>query len=433
MSNAILNNVYNHYLTTYAPKSVTQYDTHKRSELRSVYNSIVKLNKESPLYILDTSKDTQEFAVGIKENARSLHNTIASLGGLDEYSLLNKKTAFSSNEEVVSAEYIGTPDEASADTSFSIEVHSLASPQVNLGSFLPNETVELEPDTYSFDIHVNDLNYEFQFVIKENETNKEVQERLSRLINNAGLGLNAQVTADSSGHTSLQVASTTTGLLPGQNSIFEITDNHTSKRSGTVEYFGLDYTASQASNASFLLNGEERSTVSNHFTVGKMYELQLNGITAVEGDATTIGLKTDLDSFTDNVRQLVGGYNSFIKAAANYTDKHPKGTRLVNEMHNISDYYQSSLESMGLLVDEDGSLQLDDNLLKQSVSEDDINSALTSVKTFANSLLRKTEQVSINPMHYADKTIVAYKNPGRNFASPYITSAYSGMMFNSYC
>jgi hypothetical protein len=36
-------------------------------------------------------------------------------------------------------------------------------------------------------------------------------------------------------------------------------------------------------------------------------------------------------------------------------------------------------------------------------------------------------------MDYVDKKIVAYKNPGHNFASPYITSAYSGMMFNSYC
>ena len=79
--NAAINTVYNHYLTTYAPKSTSKYDTHKKSELRSIYNSMVKLNKESPLYILDTSKDSQEFAVNMKENARELRNTIASLGG----------------------------------------------------------------------------------------------------------------------------------------------------------------------------------------------------------------------------------------------------------------------------------------------------------------------------------------------------------------
>ena len=106
--NSNLTNVYNFYLTSYAPNSSTPYDTHKKSELRNVYNSIVKMNKEAPLFILDTSKESQQFAVGIKENARELRNTIASLGGLDEDELLNKKVAYSSNEEIASAKYVGT-------------------------------------------------------------------------------------------------------------------------------------------------------------------------------------------------------------------------------------------------------------------------------------------------------------------------------------
>ena len=32
-----LNQVYNHYLTEYAPKSNTALDTHKKSDLRSIY------------------------------------------------------------------------------------------------------------------------------------------------------------------------------------------------------------------------------------------------------------------------------------------------------------------------------------------------------------------------------------------------------------
>ncbi|MCI9204234.1 MAG: flagellar capping protein, partial [Lachnospiraceae bacterium] len=59
---ARLDTVYNHYLTTYTPKT-SQYDTHKKSELRRIYNSIVKLNKESPLYMLDTSRESREFVV----------------------------------------------------------------------------------------------------------------------------------------------------------------------------------------------------------------------------------------------------------------------------------------------------------------------------------------------------------------------------------
>lgn len=58
----------------------------------------------------------------------------------------------------------------------------------------------------------------------------------------------------------------------------------------------------------------------------------------------------------------------------------------------------------------------------------------STIKDFTNSILRKTNQVSLNPMEYVDKTLVAYKNPaGHNFAAPYMTSNYSGMFFNSYC
>lgn len=123
----VLSNVYNHYMTTYAPKSSSPYDSHKKSELRSIYNTIVKMNKEAPLCILDTSKDAQKFAVDMKENARDLRNTIASLGGLDEEDLLNKKVAYSSNENIVSVKYIGPDDQADAEPHH-IEVQHLATP-----------------------------------------------------------------------------------------------------------------------------------------------------------------------------------------------------------------------------------------------------------------------------------------------------------------
>ena len=120
--NAALNSVYNYYLTTYAPKGTSRYDTHKKSELRSIYNSIVKLNKESPLYLHDNSKESQRFAIGLKENARQLRNTIASLCGLKEHELLNKKAVYSTNPDLVSASYIGNASEDEEIAPLNIEV-----------------------------------------------------------------------------------------------------------------------------------------------------------------------------------------------------------------------------------------------------------------------------------------------------------------------
>lgn len=429
----VLSNVYNHYMTTYAPKSSSPYDSHKKSELRNIYNTIVKMNKEAPLCILDTSKDAQKFAVDMKENARDLRNTIASLGGLDEEELLNKKVAYSSNENIVSAKYIGSDESTETDT-YNIEVKHLASPQVNMGTFLPaDEAVRLSPDTYSFDVAIDDLNYEFQFSIRSGDTNREVQDRLARLINNAKIGMSASVEADDSGSSYLRIESDSTGLKNGKPLLFHVTDDKTSKASGVVNYFGLDYTSSMPSDASFVVNGKEFTTNSNHFTLEHAYELQLNGVSSEDGETASVGLKTDVESLAENINTLVRGYNSFLQAVAKYTGSQPKSNRLLTEMSGTARVYSHDLTSVGLHLNQDGSLTVNNDLLRQAAMSDDAKDTFSTMKGFTNSILRKTNQVSLDPMNYVNNIIVAYKNPGRNYATPYITSAYSGMMFNSYC
>ncbi|MDE6183835.1 MAG: flagellar capping protein, partial [Lachnospiraceae bacterium] len=335
--NTSLHAVYNHYLTTYAPKTTTQYDTHKKSELRNIYHSIVKLNKESPLYLLDSSNESRAFAVGLKENARALRNTIASLGGLDETEMLGKKSAYSSNPDIATATYVGGSNIIGASPSFNIEVTALASNQLNLGSFLPaSEKADLTPGAYSFDISINDLNYEFQYNIRGGESNRDLQERLARLISNAEIGVNADVFEDDKGRSSLRLVSTASGLKPDRDYIFHVSDETTSKLSGTVDYLGLNFMSRQPSNARFLLDGEPRTASTNHFTIDKIFDVTLNGISSIEGETAEIGLKTDLDSLTENVNDLVHGYNAFVKAAAEYLDSHPRSKKLIDEMSHIS-------------------------------------------------------------------------------------------------
>lgn len=428
----VLNTVYNNYLSTYTPKSVTRYDTHKKSELRDVYNSIVKLNKDAPWYLPTTSKAIQNYAVSLKENARGLYTTIAQLGGLEQDGLLSRKSAFSSDEELVTASFIGEKPPEDASFEHTLEVRSLACSQENMGLFLENTPTSLPPDTYSFDVSVNDMNYEFQFTVGESETNRDIQSRLMRLVNNSGIGIRASL-IESEGRTALRMTSESTGLSLGRSDIFRISDDHTSKTGGTVDYFGLDYTSRAPSNARFVLNGEERIAPSNHFTLGKMFDIELKGVTAPD-EPVHIGLKADSDSLTDNVTRLVGGYNAFIKAASTYLEYQSKSNNLVKEMKGIVSLYTNSMESMGLNMTADGTLQIQPDLLSETVNQsEDITETFSYLKDFSNSLLRKSSQISLNPMDYVDKTMVAYKNPGHNFVSPYNTSAYSGMMFNSYC
>ena len=431
---AVLDNVHNFFMTTYADKTNSPYDTHKKSELRSVYNSIVKMNKDAPLYILDNTQESREYAIGLKENARSLKNTIASLGGMEDEELLNRKTASSSDPDIVEAEFIGgkTPDSPVPD--LELEVKRLASPQINMGHYLDdNEKAELEPGTYSFDVSINELKYEFQFNIKEADTNREVEERLSRLINNSNIGLMAQVVSkEDEAKSYLRVESAATGAGNGTGIMFDISDEFTSKNSGAVDYLGIDYVARTGSDAEFVINGEERRTAANTFTVDKLYEIHLKSVSN-EGEPVKVGLMTDVESMTENINTLIGGYNAFVKAAAEYSRSHPMSTRLVNEMAAITRTYAEGLTGSGVNINLDGTLELDEESFTQAVRQGTAAGSVSSIKGFTQSLLRKSDQVSLNPMTYVDKTIVAYKNPGRSFASPYTTSAYSGMLFNSYC
>lgn len=429
---AVLSTVYNNYLSTYKPPTSNRYDAHKKSELRGVYDSIVKLNKESPVYLPLDGRVVRDFAIGLKENARELHNTIAALGGLDESTLLSQKAASTSNEEVVDATFIGSYTAGAPSPSFEIEVDGLATGQENMGKFLPEGKVELPPDTYSFDVQINDMNYELQFTIGETETNRDVQNRLVRLINNSAIGIKADI-AEAEGRTAITLASESTGLSGGKSTIFNISDTNTSKQKGAVEYLGIDYISHNPTNASFRINGEERSATSNSFTIGKMFEVTLKSTTP-EDAPVTIGLKTDVESLTDNVIELANGYNSFLTKMNNFLEEHPRSKNVLREMNSITRQYGQVFDSMGLTIESDGALSVNREALSDTFeASEDINDTFQTLKDFSQGLLQKSNQISINPMNYVEQKVVAYKNPGHNFPNPYVTSSYSGMMFNYYC
>jgi flagellar hook-associated protein 2 len=130
----------------------------------------------------------------------------------------------------------------------------------------------------------------------------------------------------------------------------------------------------------------------------------------------------------------VGGYNNFLKTANEYTGVHAKSHQLLSEMSRISFAYADRLQSLGLTLTKDGSLAINEDTLDTARAEETFPDKLSCVKDFTVSLLKKASDVSLNPMNYVERTVVAYKNPaGPNFPTPYVTSEYSGMLFNSYC
>ena len=277
-----------------------------------------------------------------------------------------------------------------------------------------------------------DTEFEFQFNIREDDTNKDIQEKLVRLINRSNIGIRASLVNDGRGNTALALESEETGLKNGSDTQFRVSDDHTSKQHGAVDYFGIDRVSSPPTNAQFRINGMESSSATNHFTVANSYDLTLKKAGG-EGGSINIGLKTDVESITDNINYLVGGYNSFIRNAAEYLESQPNTKALMREMHTLSLRYGESLGKIGISFKDDGTMAIDTDKIQQTANNEDALSSFGAIRKFATSVLNKANDVALDPMQYTMRKVVEYKNPGHTYATPYVTSNYSGMMFSGYC
>lgn len=430
---AAIDTAYSYYLSTYAGKSASRYDTHKKSELRNIYNTIVKINKESPLYKFQNKGDIQKFAIDIKESARNIKNVVASLSDDDDISkAFQKKIAFSSQEDIVTANYIGTSKQAETIEDFQIEVRQLAAPQINLGSFLEKDRLDLRPDTYSFDLETSSAAYEFQFNVAPSDTNYDVQTKLANLLTNAGINLHGSLIEDENGRSALRIESGGTGRNVGEEYLFNITPQGNHNSMTALNVLGIDHISQPSQNAEFLLNGEERSSFTNTFSINNAFELTLYGISE-EGVPSTIGFKANIDAIAHNIQTLVDSYNGILQTADKYSESQSQSVRLFRDISSAAFALQNNLEPLGIMVDSHGEISVDKALLEEAVNEDSSNESFSVLNDFKTLLDEKATNASLDPMKYVDKVIVVYKNPEKTMVTPYITSMYSGMMMDEYC
>lgn len=419
--------IYDNYLSLYAPKKSTRFDKHERKELTDLYGRILQHSQKSPFYILNTTDETKKFAIQLKESARDFSHNIAALGGVDTNSLFTRQSAYSSNESIATIEYNHANHTQDSDALYELRVHQLASPQKNTSAPLPaKEHVSLESDSYSFDIDINHIQYELQFHIKDTETNEELQTKIAKLINRSDLGIEAIVKKRGQDMTYLEITSNATGLPHQREDHFAISDNHTSYKKGIVSYLGLNKHIIPATNAVFEINGEEHTSYSNTFTLEESYEITLHQTNSSANDEPVmLGLVPDSESMIQNIEKFVNSYNSFLHLASDYENVQNIATsRLRQEMHFMLLRHEGRIASLGITSNEDDTLSYHP---QPSISNTE------ALQEFGNEILEKMDAISLNPMEYVNKKMCTYKNPDNKFIDPYITSAYSGMLFNVYC
>lgn len=431
---AKIDSAYDYYITTYGNQKTSRYDAHKKSDLRKIYNHIINSNKDSPLYKLSNVEEAKRYAIDIKENAKSIQNVVASLsdsyGGFSDS--FQKKVAVSSDEETVDVKYVGDGNEQNPTDQFHIQINRLAMPQVNTGNYLKNDSLSFTPGTYSFDLNTNTSSYEFQYNVSIGETNLNVLQKLANLVNNSNLGLTADILDDGNDASALSLTSHQTGLSEEESYLFSITPGTSTESLKAMDLLGINNVTSEASNSDFLLNGISQTSLSNTFTVNNEFELTLKQ-PSPDGKPARIGFKTSTDAVADNIQTLIDAYNGILDIADSYSQNGSHhGIRLLNDMSSVSKYHRSELEGIGLMVQDNGSITLNRDILSEAITPERAESTFGTLTRLKDHIGAKAENASINPMNYVDKIIVAYKNPGHNFPAPYISSIYSGMMLDSY-
>ena len=430
----MINSVYNYYAAQYGHREYSKYDTHSKAQPKSTFGRLQKINSQTPSYKIDFSDAALKYAIDLKENARELSQIADELSDESTNSITYKRSATSSSPQVIDAEYIG--DSCVQDYEpLEVTVSQLACPQTNTGNFLQPNSKPFAAGEYSFDLQVQDLTYQFEFGVNATDTVTDTQQKIARLINQADIGLNAQLLTDGLGNSAISITSDATGIRGISPTIFHIQSQNSSDASDSntelVSTLGLDRVTQYPANAVYSVNGTTATSVSNEVTIDNNYVLTFFDTT---GKApVTISMNTDTDAIADSIGELIGGYNNLISVTANDANEHFEGNeKLKKDFAGIAKSYNHLLNENGLSVTDNGTIAVDRDAIISAADNGTLGDIFSGLNAFKQAVQKKAEDISLNPMDYVNNKIIAYKNPLRPTNDPYNLSAYTGMIFDGY-
>lgn len=418
-----ISNVYNYYSST-LPKPSSKLDSHKNSELKSIYSNIIKHNRNTPLYKLNLNNTNQSFAIGIKDAAIELNN-LAKFIGDDVDGVFAEKTLSSSDESKVYAS-INNNDFGKVPSPLLIDVQSLAAHQINIGSNVRTDYQSMSAKKHEFNIITETNTYAFSIPVDNGEHNYSVQKKLVASINDANIPIKASIDIRDL-NSSVVLESTLQGIPNTHNNLaFWIEDK--SFGNSIVSALGLNNVFQVPSDSEFTINGDAHTSSSNNISINNTISVDLLAPTT---ETVSINIVPDNSKVMDSVSNFVNAYNRLYDLAS--SSNSPNGARrLMNDINGVFNRYVSYLDSVGLIVNDDGRLTSDSQAITKSIKDGSFQSAFNEASGFKKAISKVTERITLDPISYVDKVIVSYPNLNKGFPSPYVPSRYSGLLYNQY-
>jgi len=421
---------YNYMLESLPVKRSARYLVGRKSELRRVYDEIIDLSKRSPLYKVNLSRDNQIYTIGVKEGALALKAKINDMSD-PEFSGFQSKAVSVSNEQVLSAQLLSENTDALPQV-IQFKINSLAGVQVNKGRDLSLTSRGLPEGRYRFKANIGNETYSLTYVNENRRENEETLEGFAAFLNNSIPGIHASVEQGSKkDYSRLVITSELSSRFGEKGFSFEDLDTYPT---GIADFFGMDRMEQAPALARFELNGVSKQTATNSFTLENSLRINLY---SGGGQTVTLKIVPDSERILGAVGEVLDSYNDLIRLARDRildNKESYKAAKLIKELQTLEELYGEELSACGIKAAEDGRLFLEEPLATQAARDGGMESLFTRENGFVARLLDKAEAIAINPLEYIEKTIVTYPdNSKAGFRNPYVTSMYSGLLFNSYC
>jgi flagellar hook-associated protein 2 len=314
----------------------------------SLFTKFVSKSKPYEQYI----KTAATGIVNFLKSAQGMQASAQKLMQKDQSSF-QARTAESSDSKKVTA----TASAGAASNTYEVKVNAIATSQTNSGTFLSKvDTSVVSKGIHQFNITIGGKTTEVSAVISDNNTNDQALTKLKDAVNAAKTGVTASiVTDDKTGNKKLELSSDKTGA----DQAFEVEDVTGNAMSAT----GVKNATQLASNASYSVNGGATQTSQSN-TIDLEKGKATATLMAPSMEAVNIQIKPDEDKVIVQVKDLVSSYNTMhdrLKEAGGVMNSSVR-----KSMESLVS--SSTYERIGIHRNSDGTLKLDEEQLKKSLS-----------------------------------------------------------------
>ena len=154
---------------------------------------------------------------------------------------------------------------------------------------------------------------------------------------------------------------------PDGSPIFTCSDvSHPTAFFGCVDYFELDYVAQIPTNSSFDINGEEKHSLANEFTLNNALHLTMHQTTEepihVDFASNSSRIMTEIDHIADT-------YNQLVHLSYNQGNPPRLAARMTHDLRKIFFTSRDALKECGITFDTDGYMQINTELASKSAKQ----------------------------------------------------------------